>query len=194
VPRRRATATAAPTRRRTQPVDLDDDDGDLEDEDDLGDDEEDEDEAPPSRRSKNAPDPDELLSSGAPAVKFKKINDIVKGVVLKKETVQQRDFDTGQLKTWDDGNPAWQVVFTLQTQYHDDDKDDGERRLFAKSPGGILSAIRAAQKAAGAKTIEIGGTLIVKYVSDGTPPRRNLQPPKEFVAKYIPPAAPARRR
>lgn len=173
---RRGAATAS---RRPAPDDIDDDDLEPED-DDL--------EGPPPRRASNAPDPDELLNSGAPAVKFKEIGDTVKGVVIKKETVQQRDYESGQLKTWDDGNPAWQVVFTLQTDYHDDENDDGERRLFAKSPGGILTAIRAAQKKAGGKTIEIGGTLVVRFVSVGTPPKRNLQPPKEFVAKYTPPA------
>jgi hypothetical protein len=143
--------------------------------------------APTGRRgSPNAPDPNELEGTGAPAVKFAEIGDSIKGEIIDKQTMQQRDFITGQPKFWDDGGPMWQVIYTLATNRHDDEEDDGERRLFAKS--GVLTAIKLAVKDAGVRNTEIGGILAVKFVSVGTPSRRGNNPPKVFDARYRPPA------
>lgn len=136
------------------------------------------------------PDPDELLmGGGAPTCTFPEIGTTWKGEVVDKRTEQQRDFDTGKPLTWDDGSPRLQVVITLQTDERDPKiaGDDGRRRLFVK--GQMLNAIRKAVSDAGAKTVEIGGTLAVQYTSDGEPSRKGMNPPKQYTAAYKPPVA-----
>lgn len=128
---------------------------------------------------------DFLLSGGVPSAKFPEIGTVVKGTVLSAEVNQQRDFDSGEPKTYDDGNPMMQMVVTLATDERDPDVDgdDGTRKLYVK--GAMLAAVRTALRAASAR-IEPGGTLVVKYVADGTPSKKGLNPPKQYEAAYKP--------
>lgn len=128
-----------------------------------------------------------LNASGAPAAKFPTIGTTVKGTVTGAEVKQQTDLD-GKPKSWDDGNPRMQLVVTLATEERDPEiaDDDGSRRLFIK--GAMLKAVREAIKTAGARTIETGGTLAVKYTGDGDAPRPGFSPPKLYVAQYKVPA------
>lgn len=133
----------------------------------------------------NFADPDDLLmGGGVPSCTFPDVGTTWKGEVLSKETQQQRDFTTGEKKFWDDGNPMLQVCITLQTDADDPevDDDDGRRKLYVK--GAMLKAIQGAVRTAGAKTIEEGGTLAVKYTGDGTPSKKGLNPPKQYEAQY----------
>ena len=131
----------------------------------------------------NYPEPDQLLmgSKGAPSFKFDAPGATVKGVVLAKASVQQRDFATGNPKFYDDGNPMMQLAITIQTDLRDAsiDDDDGERRVFAK--GAMLVAIRDAVKKAGLQTLSVGDELAVKYTKDGKA-ERGMNPPKEYLA------------
>lgn len=138
----------------------------------------------------NLRDPDDLLmGSGAPSCTFPEIGTVWKGQVLAKETQQQRDFTTGEPKFYDDGNPMQQVCITLQTDARDPERDgdDGVRKLYVR--GQMLAAVREAVKAAGAPTVEIGGTLAVQYIGDGEPQKRGMNPPKQFKAQYKAPVA-----
>lgn len=133
-------------------------------------------------------DPDSLLmGGGTPSCTFPTIGTTWKGTVLAKETQQQRDLKTGEAKTWSDGSPMEQVVITLQTDARDPERDgdDGQRKLYVK--GGMLAAIREAVRRAGATTVEIGGTLAVRYSGDGVPSQRGFNPPKQYTAEYRPP-------
>lgn len=132
---------------------------------------------------------DLLMGGGIPSCTFPDVGTVWKGTVLAKETQQQRDMATGTPKVYDDGNPMMQVVITLQTDVRDPavDGDDGQRKLYVK--GAMLAAIRTAVKTAGAPTVEIGGTLAVKYESDGTPSQRGFNAPKQYTAAYKPPVA-----
>lgn len=136
----------------------------------------------------NLKDPDDLLMGGGiKSCTFPEIGTTWKGEVLAKETQQQRDFTTGEPKFYDDGNPMLQVVITLQTDQRDGDDDDGQRKLYVR--GQMLAAIKKAVLDAGAKTVEIGGTLAVQYTGDGEPPKRGMNPPKQYTAAYKPPVA-----
>lgn len=136
-------------------------------------------------------DDDFLSSGGAPSAKFASIGDTVKGTILSIEKVQQRDLD-GKTKFWDDGNPMWQHVFTLQTDERDDsiEDDDGKRRLFVKGATkpeskSLKAAVTAAMQKAGAKPgMLIGGKLAVRYDGDGESVKRGFNAPKQFSAKF----------
>lgn len=134
-------------------------------------------------------DPNEFLNAtGVPSAKFPTIGTAVKGVVEHLEVNQQRDFTTGEPKTWEDGKPMMQLVITLSTEDRDPeiDNDDGTRRLYAK--GQMLNAIRAAVKQTNSQLL-VGGTLVVKYVGDKAAERRGMNPAKQYEAAYRPPAA-----
>jgi hypothetical protein len=134
-------------------------------------------------------DPNEFLTAtGVPSAKFPEIGATVKGVVQHLEVGQQRDFTSGELKTWDDGKPMMQLVVTLATDEHDPtvDNDDGSRRLFVK--GQMLQAIRGAVRGANSQLL-VGGTLVVKYVADKPAERKGMNPAKQYEAAYKPPVA-----
>jgi hypothetical protein len=129
---------------------------------------------------------DLLTGGGAPAAKFPTIGTLTKGVVLRAEARQQRDMN-GVPKCWDDGNKMMEVVITLQTDERDPaiDQDTGSRNLYVR--GKMLDAVRTALKQAGGAQLEVGGTLAVKYIGDGTA-RPGLTAPKLFQAQYARPA------
>lgn len=125
---------------------------------------------------------DYLMGGGVKSAKFDKPGAKVGGTIARKpELQQQRDFDSGKPLTWDDGSPRQQIKVVLATDERDDDDDNGERGLYLK--GGLLKAVQAAVKAAGAKGLEVGGKLAVKYTKDGER-KGKLNPPKLYVAKY----------
>lgn len=129
-----------------------------------------------------------LNQGGVPSAKFDAVGKVVKGTVTAAEVQQQRDFDTGQPKNWDDGKPMMQLVITLQTDERDPEVEDDEglRRLFAK--GNMLNAIREAVRKSGGK-LENGGKLAVKYTGDGEAKKRGFSPPKIYTAQYEAPSA-----
>jgi hypothetical protein len=127
---------------------------------------------------------DLLANGGSPAAKFESPGDKTTGKVVSAQKRQQADYGTGAPKFYDDGNPMWEVVITVDTG-EDDGKGDTCRRLFAR--GAMLKAVREALHEANAK-LEVGGELVVKYTEDGEPPKKGFNPPKLFKAKYTPPA------
>lgn len=132
-----------------------------------------------------------LMSGGVPATKFDQIGITLTGTIsAPPEVQQQKDFTTGEPLTWDDGKPRQQIKVILDTDQRDpaDAYDDGQRALYIKS--GLMKAVRTAIRAAGAKGMEVGGKLTVKYVGDGEPPKRGMNPPKQYSVVYEAPAAP----
>ncbi|MGW6420366.1 hypothetical protein [Streptomyces sp. NPDC055055] len=134
-----------------------------------------------------APNADDFLmgGGGAPTAKFPTPGTVVTGRITQKPTVeQQRDIKTGDNKFWSDGNPMMQLVVTVQTEQRDPaiDEDDGRRRLFVK--GAMKNVIADAVRAAGARGLEVGGTLAVTYTHDGKPSGVGMSPPKQYTATY----------
>ena len=105
-------------------------------------------------------------------------------------TSQQRDFDSGELLTWSDGNPKMQIVVTLQTDQRDpsDPDDNGMRVLYIKASSAMQRAVRDAVKASGAKGLEVGGVLAVRYDRDEPNSKGRGNPKKIYSAAYTPPA------
>lgn len=125
-----------------------------------------------------------LTASGAPACKFQAIGDTHKGRIVTAEKRQQTDYATGTPKTWDNGEPMWEIVITLDTGV-EDENGETNRRLFVR--GQMLKALREALKDANAK-LEIGGELAVRYTGDGEASKKGFNAPKLFKAKYTAPA------
>ena len=132
-----------------------------------------------------------LLATGVPSFKFTNIGAIAKGEIVSLDMQQQNDFESGAPLWWDEAKtqPRMQLRIVLATDERDGD-DDGRRAIYVK--GQMQAAVRDAIKKAGADKIEEGGTLAVKYDSDGEPPKsasgKPLNPPKQFVAQYQPPS------
>jgi hypothetical protein len=121
----------------------------------------------------NLPSVDDLLSSvSVPSISFKnaKVGDSFTGTIIGLDSVQVRDFATGDPKFWDDGKPQMQVQVTLDTAYTDADldEDDGTRRVYLF--GQKLSAARQALKEAGAQKFEIGMEFTITL--SGTKPAK----------------------
>lgn len=125
---------------------------------------------------------------GAKSAKFSEVGTIAKGEVTAVEISQQRSVEDGSLLEWKDGNPRMQLVVTVQTDESDSPEDDGLRRLFAKKPGNMLSAISDAVKLAEQSAVEVGGTLAVQYIGDGEKTNPAYNAPKLFKAQYKAPA------
>ncbi|MGP4084146.1 hypothetical protein [Streptomyces sp. KR55] len=127
---------------------------------------------------------------GAPTAKFPTPGTVVGGPITEQPTVeQQRDIQTGEKKFWSDGNPMMQMVVTVQTDQRDPaiEDDDGKRRIFVK--GQMKNAVADAVRATGARGLEVGGILRVRYTHDGEQKQRGFNPPKQFEAHYTPAAA-----
>lgn len=129
----------------------------------------------------------DLLLGGAPAAKFPTLGTVVKGKVVGQKKQQSKDMATGELKTWDDGTPVWEIVFTLATDDRDPniDDDDGTRRLFAR--GQMLKAIGQAIRKEGWSKSLVGGELAVKYDHDGQASKRGFSAPKVYAARFTAP-------
>lgn len=126
---------------------------------------------------------DFLMGGGVKSAKFEKVGTVVKGtIVAKPELQQQRDPKDGKPQTWDDGSPKQQIKVILATDAKDDADDDGRRAIYVKS--NMLKAVQEAVRKAGAKGLEVGGTLAVKYVKDGEKKNKAFNAPKLYAAKY----------
>ena len=132
---------------------------------------------------------DFLMGGGVPSFKFDEVGKTAKGPILSLDMQQQKDFSTGKPKFWDNtGEPMMQLRVVLQTDERDPSitDDDGQRALYLK--GESQKAVRDAVREAGARSIDVGGTLTLKYTGDGEPAAKGLNPPKLFKAKYVAPA------
>lgn len=121
----------------------------------------------------NLPDPNDLLSSvSVPSLSFKdaKVGDSYTGTITDLQTVQVRDFATGDPKFWEDGKPQLQIQVTLQTDLRDPalEDDNGERRVYLF--GQKLSAAREALKASGLQKFELGSKFTITL--SGTKPAK----------------------
>lgn len=133
----------------------------------------------------------DFLSGGVTSAKFPTPGTTVAGVIVSEPHVtQQRDFDSGAPKYWDDGKPMNQLVVHVQTDERDPEfpDDDGVRAFYVKA--NMKKAVQQALAKARAK-LAIGGTLSITYTHDGENKRGKGNPPKMYAATYTPPDATA---
>jgi hypothetical protein len=96
--------------------------------------------------------------------------------------IHGKDFKTGELDYWDKEQTQPKKVVGINLAL-----DSGEKvTLWANKPSSLFKAIAAAQRTAG-KRIAVDGTLTVKYTGDEPNKNPNLDPARQFAAKYDPP-------
>ena len=108
-----------------------------------------------------------------PALTFPTVGTTHTGVVLEVKKLEDKDMVTGQPKTFDNGDPRWVFVFTLET-------GTGTANLWVR--GQMQRAIREAAEKAGVQTL-VGATLSVRYVGDGEKKSAAFNAPKQYQAK-----------
>jgi hypothetical protein len=89
--------------------------------------------------------------------------------------LQDKD-PAGNVKTYDNGDPRWVFVFTLDTP-------TGASNLWVR--GQMVKAIREAAEKASVKTL-VGSTLSVRYTGDGEKKSAAFNAPKLYAAKVEP--------
>jgi hypothetical protein len=137
---------------------------------------------------------DLLMGGGVKSAAFpdQQYGHTVGGAIIRPPQVrQQTDFDSGKPKFFDNGDPMMQIVVQVQTDLRDpaDTSDDGVRAFYLK--GQMQAAVRDAVREVGAKGLEVGGTLFVRYLRDEPNSRGRGKDKKVYAAKYTAPAAQA---
>lgn len=114
-------------------------------------------------------DQDLFGSESAPSLSFKKVpegHSYTGKVASLPVIMQQRNFDSGELEVWKDGNPKQVVTFKVDI--------DGEVfSVWAKKPSSLFKAIQEAQKEAGGR-LAVGDDITITWVSSSP----NLKNPK----------------
>ena len=132
-----------------------------------------------------------LLGGGGRSATFKNIGDVVEGTIAAPPTLrQQTDIDSGKPKTWDNGDPVMQLVVQLQTNEREDPDDDGLRNLYVSGGfkrASLQKAVADAVRNAKAKSLEVGGTLAVRFTGEEPSATKGFNPAKLYAAKYEPP-------
>ena len=133
-----------------------------------------------------------LLGGGGKSASFDNIGDRITGTIISAEVKDQTDIGTGKPLTWDNGEVKKQLVVKLQTSLTDDGDDDGVRAIYVKGSKkagsrSLHDAVASAVRQAGAKSLEVGGTLTVTH--DGTEPSatRGFSDRKLYSATYAAP-------
>lgn len=137
----------------------------------------------------------DLGGNAGNSFQFDTIGDQVTGVIAGMEEVQQTDLQTGELKTFDNGQPMMMYRVDLQTQLRDpgNPTDDGKRSVYlkgsrkAESQSSLAAVLMAVQKATGTNNISTGGTLTLAYIGDGVAKNRGFNAPKLYGATYVAP-------
>lgn len=137
---------------------------------------------------------DLLMGGGIKSATFpdQQYGHTIAGAIVRPPQVrQQTDFDTGKPKTFDNGDPMMQIVVQVQTDLRDqnDSTDDGVRAFYLK--GQMQAAVRDAVRAAGAKGLEVGGHLAIRYLKDEPNSRGRGKDKKVYAARYTAPHAQA---
>lgn len=131
-----------------------------------------------------------LFDTGSKGLKFPTIGTSHSGTITSEPRErQQTEFSTGQPAVWPSGEPKMQILVDLQTEEKDDPDDDGERTLYVSS-NGMKHAIGKAIRDAGAKDLEVGGTLTVTYTGNDPQSKNPQNPKKLYTAQYSRPESP----
>lgn len=131
-----------------------------------------------------------LFDTGSKGLKFSTIGTSHQGTVTSEPMErQQTEYGTGKPAVWPSGEPKLQVLVDLQTEEKDDPDDDGERTLYVSS-NSMKHAIGKAIRDAGAKDLEVGGTLTVTYTGNDPQSKNPANPKKLYTAQYSRPESP----
>lgn len=125
------------------------------------------------------------------AASFENIGDKYVGVITSIKHQQQTDPATGQVKTFQSGDPMWLYVITIEPTDGSDAvalwAKGGKFTAVQGSGDSMLSAIGKAVREAGASEVTVGGTLAVALTGMGEQ-KIGQSAPKCYTAQYRPPA------
>lgn len=136
----------------------------------------------------------DLASGGSASFPFQNIGDSVTGKVINLEELQQTDLQTGEVKTFTNGQPMMMYRVELQTNLRDDEMDDGVRSVYLKgskkpeSQSSLAAVLQAVLTATGRAALTVGGTLTLTYTGDGVAKGRGFSAPKQYSARYAAPS------
>lgn len=125
-----------------------------------------------------------LNGPSLPYARFPQHGDTVMGIVSEPPRMCVQTDINGDERYYDDGNPMMMLGVVLDTEH-------GPCLLQVKGSSipasrSMRASVAAACRAAG-RDLEVGGRLIVTYVSDGEPPKPGYHAPKQYRVKYEPP-------
>ena len=136
----------------------------------------------------------DLASGGSASFPFQSIGDSVTGKILNLEELQQTDLQTGEVKTFTNGQPMMMYRVELQTGLRDGEMDDGVRSVYLKgskkpeSQSSLAAVLQAVLAATGRAALTVGGTLTLTYTGDGVAKGRGFSAPKQYSAQYAAPS------
>lgn len=136
----------------------------------------------------------DLASGGSASFPFQNIGDSVTGKILNLEELQQTDLQTGEVKTFTNGQPMMMYRVELQTNLRDGEMDDGVRSVYLKgskkpeSQSSLAAVLQAVLTATGRAALTVGGTLTLTYTGDGVAKGRGFSAPKQYSAQYAAPS------
>jgi hypothetical protein len=127
----------------------------------------------------------------SPALPFTELGQSHIGKITDIDKRAQTDPKTGKVKQFESGDNMMQYVITIR-------KNDGTTGCFYAKGGrfeiatgkgeSMLNAIANAIKAAGASSLDVGGTLGVAFTGEG-PKQPGMNPAKLYTAQYSAPPA-----
>ena len=117
-----------------------------------------------------------------PSVKFDTMGKRYAGTVaMPPESRQARVYNSTELATWPSGDPVMETRIIL-----DLDNEGGRVAIYAKRT--LATAITKALVDAEAPDIEVGGRLVVGWMSNDPESKNPANPRKVYEATYTPPA------
>lgn len=129
-----------------------------------------------------------------PAVSWKDqpLGTKVEGIVVASRRVQQTDYDTGELLTWNDGSARMQTLVQLELGTGDVVSLYASGGKFSADGGegegtSLEGAIAGAVRKAGDDRIRKGARLTVTLSGHAKPRSNKYKPANLFTATYVPP-------
>lgn len=136
-----------------------------------------------------------LAGNGGNSFRFDHPGATVTGQILDMSEEQQTDLQTGEPKTFSNGQPMLMYRVELLTDERDpgDQFDEGKRSVYLKgsraseSKSSMAAVLDAVKKATGSTNLAAGGILTLTYTGDGVAKNRGFNAPKLYEASYAPP-------
>lgn len=128
---------------------------------------------------------DALVSTAGKTAKFENIGDFVEGTVISAE-MKPSTMPGGAPRTFEDGSPQYDFVFTLQTTQRDYsiENDDGIRTVWMRSFGDDKKAVAEAVTNADDDDIQPGGWMKVTFTGEVPSKTPGFQPRKIRAVEY----------
>lgn len=127
-------------------------------------------------------------SGGYPLIKLTREGSKLIGDLLEARLVDERDYDTGQVVRWDNGDARKQLVIDVRVDWAASvditTGKDGAREEIGSYYCRYTAflAMKAATEATGCKMSEVG-RLALARTKDGTPRNPRHAPPQQFAAQ-----------